>query len=53
MVAVVLVLVSRMIASPFIGYWIIQEEFAMAMGWHAPLSLILTHTHNHMRLLRC
>lgn len=25
--------VSRMIASPFIGYWIIQEEFALAMGW--------------------
>jgi hypothetical protein len=28
-----------MIASPFIGYWIVQEEFALAMGWHVPISL--------------
>jgi len=25
--------VSRMVASPFIGYWIVQEEYFLAMSW--------------------
>jgi len=38
-----------MVASPFIGYWIVQEEYFLAMSWQVHLSM--TRALNRLAML--